>query len=155
MAVPACEPRIRVAAVLLHQGRIVLVRHQRGDEVYHLLPGGGVEAGETLEQALLREVREETGLECRLGRLLFLNDTIWPRGERHALNVTFLCDITGGRLTGAAADARVAGTDLVEPAGLRSIDLRPPIAEELAAAAERGFDMPAKYLGPLWTEGRV
>ncbi len=153
MAAPACEPRIRVAAVLLREGRVVLVKHRRGAEVYHLLPGGGVEMGETLEQALVREVAEETGLTCRVGRPLFLSDTIWPDESRHIVNVTFLAEITGGELAKMPVDRRVVGQDLVAPEDLVALDLRPPIAAEVARAAEQGFDVPATYLGRLWTEG--
>lgn len=153
MAARACEPRIRVAAVLALDDRIVLVRHQRGDEVYHLLPGGGVERGETLEAALMREVAEETGLTCTLGRPLFINDSIAPDGGRHVVNITFHARVTGGELTSAPADPRVVGHDLVRPGHLPGYDLRPPLAAEIAEAASADFRAAARYLGPLWTEG--
>lgn len=135
-------------------GRVVLVRHGRRDETYHLLPGGGVEPGETLGDALTREVREETGLDCRVGAPLFISDTIAPDGSRHIVNITFHAEVTGGSLTDRPADARVVGHDLVDPLDLSGLDLRPPIGAELAAACAEGFRAPAVYLGPLWTEGR-
>ena len=48
------KPRIRVAALMLLDGKVVTVRHRAGNATYHLLPGGGVEYGETLADALLR-----------------------------------------------------------------------------------------------------
>jgi 8-oxo-dGTP diphosphatase len=142
-----------VAAVLVVDGKVVLVKHGRGDEIYYLLPGGGVERGETLEQAVQREVREETGLECSLGRPLFINDTIPPDGSRHVVNITFHCHVTGGRLTEQALDPRVVGYELVEPGHLPGYDLHPPLGAELAEAATEDFRDPATYLGALWTDG--
>ena len=60
------RPAVGVGAVLIHQGKVLLIK--RGKEPLRgrwVVPGGTVEAGETLEQALVREVREETGLTVR------------------------------------------------------------------------------------------
>ena len=152
MAAPASEVRLRVAAVLEIDGRIVLVRHVKDGSAYHLLPGGGVEAGETLEDALDREVAEETGLIVRILRPLFISDAIAPNGSRHMVQVAFLVEQIGGAITSAPADPRVAAVDLVEAGDLTTIDLRPPMGEALQAAVADGFTTQARYLGPLWTE---
>ena len=56
------EPRIRVSAILKWQGRVLLCRQEKPGKEYWLLPGGGVEGGETLDEALRRELGEELGL---------------------------------------------------------------------------------------------
>jgi ADP-ribose pyrophosphatase YjhB (NUDIX family) len=108
--------------------------------------------GETLATALLRELREETGLEARIGRLLFVNDTIDPSGQRHIVNLTFEATPTGGIIAEQPEDPRVEAVDLVEPAALAELDLRPPMAEALLGVLA-GEEPVAQYLGSLFTAG--
>lgn len=61
---------IRAVAVVERDGRILLIRRRRGPLEYAVLPGGGVEPGETAEQAVLRELEEECGLAGTVDRLL-------------------------------------------------------------------------------------
>lgn len=154
LAAPASDgPRVRVAAVILVGDKIVLVRQQKGGEQYYLLPGGGVKRGETLHDAILREVREETGLECRVQSPLLISDTIAPDGSRHLVNITFLATPVGhGTVSTRPLDEAIQGVDLVDPALLETLDLRPPIGAAVLAAIDSGFREPARYLGPLWTE---
>jgi ADP-ribose pyrophosphatase YjhB (NUDIX family) len=152
LAAPVSSPRIRVAAVIPHGDGILVVRHRKDGEMYHLLPGGGVEIGETVAAALRREVLEETGIECEPVTPLFINDSIAPDGSRHVLQLTFLVRPTGGALGAASADPRVDAVEPVAFAQLADLDLRPPMAAELLRAAAAGYSGCARYLGPLWSE---
>lgn len=89
----------RAQVVLLNGDNILLARHERGGRAFWVLPGGAVEDGETPEQAAIREVREETGLEIELVRLLFIDGP----GERGGVTIlrprhTYLGRVTGGTL---------------------------------------------------------
>lgn len=106
------RPVVGVGAVVVHAGRVLLI--QRGKEPLRgrwLVPGGTVEAGETLEQAVVREVREETGVEVRPRELLTVIDRIErdAAGELlyHFVVVDYLCDYVGGEVT-AGSDAAAA-----------------------------------------------
>jgi 8-oxo-dGTP diphosphatase len=145
------SPRVRVAAVLPQEGGLLLVRHVKDGRSYHLLPGGGVEAGESIADALIREVREETGISCRPIAPLFINDSIDPDGSRHVIQLTFLAEATGDAPAARPVDPRVAGTDVVPVDSLHTLDLRPPLADDLVRAAAEGFAAPARYLGGLWS----
>ena len=148
LAVPESErPRIRVAALITIDERVVLVRHRKDDATYHLLPGGGVEHRETLAQALVREVAEETGLGIAVGRPLLISDTIAPDGSRHAVNIVFDATVTHGSLADPAGDPRIEAVELVDSESLSTLDLRPPIAGALVRALASRPTFAAEYLG--------
>lgn len=64
-----CE--IRAGAIILCRGEILLIHRRRQGQEYYVFPGGGKEARESCEQAVLREVREETTLEVEVEKLLY------------------------------------------------------------------------------------
>lgn len=138
---------------MMIEGKVVLVRHRAGSATYHLLPGGGVDYRETVEEALTREIAEETGLKATIGHPVFISDTIDPEGTRHVVNLTFFANVTGGTIAESPQDPRVEAVDLVEPAELLDLDLRPPIAQDLLRAIAHP-DLQAEYLGSRFTKGR-
>ena len=86
---------LRVAGVLVRDGKILVQRDADGSE--YALPGGHVHLGETLESALLREYREETGAAIRCLKMLWSEECFWAWQGRQNHNVCFyylieLCD---------------------------------------------------------------
>src|SRR3989449_10226106 len=93
------HPSVAVDGIVLHGGKLVAVR--RKNEPYQgmpALPGGFVELGETTVEAVVREVREETGLETSVKRLVgvFSDPRRDPRG--HVISIVYELDAVGGRL---------------------------------------------------------
>lgn len=68
--------QVRVTGVLIEDNRLLLVKQRVRAERDWSLPGGGVESGETLEKAIIREIKEETGLDVSVKRLLYIADKI-------------------------------------------------------------------------------
>lgn len=101
-------PLVGVGAVIVHEGRVLLV--QRGREPMKgrwTIPGGLVEVGEMLHEAVVRETREETGLQVEPIELVELLDRIHREEGRvryHYVIADYLCRVVGGTL-GAADDA--------------------------------------------------
>jgi len=113
-------PLIAVDGIILHDGKLVVVKRRYPPyKGMHALPGGIVEYGERLEDAIIREIREETGLLTRPKRVLgvYSDPERDPRG--HVISIVFEMEPIGGAL--------VAGDDASE---LALLDLKelPPLA---------------------------
>lgn len=91
------ELRIAASAIVLHDDKVLLVRYgRREDRGYLVGPGGGVRIDEDLREALVREVKEETGLAVKTEKMLFVEDLLSCRYRM--LKVWFLCSLAGGEL---------------------------------------------------------
>lgn len=110
------RPRVAVGAVLLHQGRVLVVeRGQAPAEGVWALPGGSVELGETMAEAVEREVLEETGLVVRAGPVVHAFDAVVRdddgRVRFHYVVVDLVCEyLRGDVLAGGDATRAMLAT---------------------------------------------
>ena len=120
-----------VGGVVLIDGRVVLIR--RGKEPLRgrwVIPGGTVELGETLQEAVVREMQEETGLLVAPREVVLVFDRIQREGpsvEYHYVIIDYACEYVSGELKAGSDADEVA---LVSPEELDLYDL-PPQARDL------------------------
>ncbi len=143
-------PTIRVGGFLQHERRLLVVEQGRGGERYWLLPGGGVRFGETLSEALRREIAEELGLRVAVGRLLAIVESISPEPSypKHVVHLIFEVS-AAPEADIAPQEATVLHAEFLDERGLNTVDLRPPIAEFLLDCL-RELPSSPQYLGRRW-----
>lgn len=131
--------------------RLLLVQHRKKGRTYWLLPGGGLDFGETAREAGRREVEEETGLEVEVKELLLASETLAPDGSRHLVHLVFRGERRGGELE-CGEDPRLCDARFVELEELRELVLHPPLLPYLIPYLESGRLPEDPFLGNLWVE---
>jgi mutator protein MutT len=133
------HPIVSVGAVILDGDRVLLVK--RGHEPLKgewSLPGGVVEIGETLAEALRREVLEETGLEVHVGPLIEVLDRVHrapdERVEYHFVILDYLCRVGGGRLAHSSDAADASWVDIGDLGQYR-------LTEKAASVVHKALEM--------------
>ena len=130
------RPILAVSAAVFRQGRVLIVRRARAPLIGHFsLPGGGVEVGETLAEALARELMEEVGVKAEIIAFNRHVEAIIPEGERiraHFVIASFVARWTSGE---PRLSDEVDAVDWIDPASASPSPATPELAEVLARAA--------------------
>ena len=136
------RPILGVGAVILREDSVLLV--ERGQEPlkgYWSLPGGVVEVGETLEEALRREIREETNLEVDIVQVIEVFERIMRdadgRPEYHYVLIDYLCRARPGTASPASDAAKVAWIQRASVSALKITEGSPPVIEKAFLAAAK------------------
>jgi mutator protein MutT len=138
------RPYVGIGGVIVHDGRVVLVKRRFEPLAGQWsIPGGAVEAGETLEACVVREMNEETGFVVEVGPVVEVLDRITRDDEGrvlyHFVLIDYLCRPVGGELR---AGSDVAEAVLAEPAELAQYELTEKALAVIERALEMARDMP-------------
>ena len=133
------RPYLAVSAAIFRDGKVLVVRRARNPALsLYTLPGGAVEIGETLLQAVIREVREETALEVEPVALAGHREVIardaQGRVERHFV---ILCFAARWRSGEAVLNEELDDARWLEPAELPGLRTTEGLSEIVAAAIDR------------------
>jgi 8-oxo-dGTP diphosphatase len=130
------RPILAVSAAVFREGRVLIVRRARAPLIGHFsLPGGVVEIGETLAEAVARELMEEVGVSARIVGFNRHVEAIAHEGGRvrtHFVIASFVARWTVGE---ARTSDEVDRADWVDPAAALPSPTTPGLGEILASAA--------------------
>lgn len=135
-----------VRAIIIENGKTLLMHRNKYGSQYYTLVGGRVDGSETLEQTLVREIREETGLTVTAARLVYYEQHPEPYNEQYI----YLCEVAphaGVAIQDDSEEAVMNQYDMnthqpvwVPIASFEHIPLRtPPLHEALMKAFKKGF----------------
>ena len=130
---------VKARALILLDGRVVITRQRRRNQAYNALPGGRVKPGESVLDALVRELREEVDLEIEPGRLVYIAEVLAPRVIQD-LNLVFLASAPG-----VDESERL---ELIDPGSERPVF--PPLLGHIAADLVDDFAQAPRWLGNVW-----
>jgi ADP-ribose pyrophosphatase YjhB (NUDIX family) len=138
------RPFVGIGGIIVHEGRVVLVKRRFEPLAGQWsIPGGAVEAGETLEACVAREMAEETGYLVEVGPVVEVLDRITHDDEGkvqyHFVLIDYLCWPIGGELR---AGSDVAEAVLAEPSELAQFSLTEKALAVIERALEMARDMP-------------
>lgn len=130
-------PMIGVGAIIIEDGRVVLVKRAHPPlQAEWSIPGGLLELGELVQDAAMREAREETGLTVEAGELLGVYDRVLrspdQRVQYHYVLIDFLCRRVAGDLSAASDAAEVQWFRRSELPGLK-------LAKDTLEVIQKGF----------------
>ena len=120
--------RVRVAGVITNERKELLLLQQSKKGAAKgnwLLPGGGLEYGGYATDALARELKEELGLEAKDFHLLFVSESIDPKGQRHILQLVFKVQVQKANPVLNPKEKAITGFGFFSKEEIKSMDLRP------------------------------
>jgi len=139
--------RVRPCALIIERDCVLTMKYRYGEADVYALPGGNPDPGESLSEVIVRELREELGIETEVDQMVLCGEVIGEDGRKDALHAVFLVHLIGGlpelnpEYTSASEIVWLSMTELT------SRHLYPNVGQELKAYIEgklRGV-----YLGKI------
>ncbi|MBU7317109.1 NUDIX domain-containing protein [Paenibacillus oleatilyticus] len=144
--------RVRACALILRDDSVLLIEFTDANGIHYNLPAGGVEAGESVIEAVIREAREEAAADVEVGPLAFVYEYAPHRsdhvyGATHSIHLIFDCKLKEGAVPAmpASPDPNQTGVRWVSLSKLDSIVLYPNLRKQIADYATRRAGTPVFF----------
>jgi 8-oxo-dGTP diphosphatase len=121
----------RATAIIIRDGKLLLIHRQKPGKDFYVLPGGGVNLDESFEQACIREVKEETGLDVLALHLVSRYITLEKEENYYVTQVTPAEPVLGGAEAKRQSPADSYTLVWVEAAQLENLNLLPGVARRI------------------------
>ncbi len=138
--------KVRPAALIVREGAVLTMRYRYGSAYVHVLPGGNPDPGESLPDALCRELTEELGVGVTVGNMVLAGEVLRFRGGEDTLHCVFRADIGSGDPVLDRANTSAEAIEWISAARLGEINLYPNFTSRLIGDIFAGEFC---YTGPL------
>lgn len=139
--------KIRPAILIIENESILAMQYRYGEEDVFNLPGGNLEFGENMAEALKREMQEELGIEVEVGALAFIGEIHFPEQKKHSLHCIFEGEIISGLPTLNPEHTSAKAISWIPIEEITSVNVYPNVAEALVLWNNKTLEN--KYLGKL------
>lgn len=125
--------RVRPCALIIERNCVLTMKYRYGGAEVYALPGGNPDPGESLSQVIVRELREELGVETEVDQLAFCGEVIGEEGRKDALHAVFLVHLVAGLPTLNPEHTSAVEVVWLSMADLTSKHLYPHVGQEIRA----------------------
>lgn len=138
---------IRPATIVIKEDKLLLVKSDYNGNIFYLLPGGGMEFGETVEEAAIRETLEETGEEIKIIKPVYINEYIDNKDKsKRVINLFFLSEIVKEDKSKLTNDGgKIKSIEWVDLDNLKNINLKPDFLKNLKKNLNEDFKNSISY----------
>lgn len=143
------EPRVRVAGVVVKDESVLFIKQEKNGKEYWLLPGGGLDYGETFYNCLKREFQEELNIEIEPKEMLFLSEGIAPDLSRHIVSVYFKAEWISGDIK-LGEEMILKEAKFINISEMEKYTIYPNIKKEIIEYVRDRSSHTIKYISNIW-----
>lgn len=139
--------RVRPSALIIERNCVLTMKYRYGEADVYALPGGNPDPGESLSEVIVREIREELGVETEVDQLVLCGEVIGEDGRKDALHAVFLVHLIAGLPRLNPEHTSALEIVWLSMADLTSKHLYPHVGHEIRAFIHG--NPPIVYLGKI------